>query len=352
MRLAVIGAGVAGLAAAYYVRHMTASGPRPDVTVYETEREVGGRAATRRDHGCAYDYGAQYLKTDSQAVERLVLTSLPRDALIDIKRDVWVFDRDGQIAPGDADQNSAPKWTYLDGVSRLSRHLAQGIEVRTGVRVGRLASRAGGGYQLQDDQGRVLGDADMVLVAIPAPRAAELIRRSELQDTAIQALTAALAQATYSQSLSVALGYDRRLPQQPYYALVNGDKQHDIAWLAFEHDKGPARVPPSQSVVIVQMSALYSHSHYEEPAAIVVPAVAAMASALLGEDLRTPAWSDLERWRYALPTRLADPAALDGVAPHLFFAGDYLRGARIHLAIESGLAAAARIVARGAAATR
>jgi predicted NAD/FAD-dependent oxidoreductase len=324
------------------------------VTVYEKEQEIGGRAATRQTRGITYDIGAQYFKTETQAVERLVRAELSRTALLDIKRDVWVFDRDGRIAAGDPAQNQQPKWTYLDGLSRLSRLLAHGIEVRRGTRVSRLARRPGGatGYQLQDWQGRPIGEAEMVLVAIPAPQAAELVGRSDLPAAAREAIGAELGRAAYNSCLSVVLAYDRRPMERPYYALVNSDKEHDIAWVAFEHDKGPSRVPAGRSVVIVQMSPLYSKTNYEEPATAVVPAVAAQASALLGEDLRSPAWSDLERWRYALPTRLADAAALQDVAPQLFFAGDYLSGPRVHLAMESGLAAAARIAASGAAATR
>jgi len=350
VRLAIIGAGVAGLTAAYYLRHMPSAGPRLDVTVYEKEGEIGGRLATRREHGTAYDYGAQYFKTDTPAISELIRTELPTDALLDIKRDVWTFDRDGFITPGDAAQNQQSKWTYLDGNARLARHLGRGTEVRTGARVGRLGRRPGGssGYQVQDTQGRPLGEADMVLIAVPAAQAAELVARSDLDDGARATLVDRLAAASYDRVLSIVLGYEWRLKERPYYALVNSDKGHDISWLAFEHDKGPARVPATRSVVIVQMGALYSTANYEEPAASVVPRVAALASALLEDDLRTPAWSDLQRWRYALPRTLVDPTGVQEVAPHLFFAGDYLAGPRVHLAMESGRTAAARIAARGA----
>ncbi len=354
MRLAIIGAGVAGLSAAYYLRHMPATGPRLDVTVYEKEEEVGGRATTRHEHGCTFDYGAQYFKTETPAVEQLVLTELPRDALLDIGRDVWTFDHEGTILPGDEEQNRAPKWTYLDGLVRLSRHLSRGVEVRTEARIGRLAKRPDGraGYQLHSTQGRPVGEADMVLLAIPAPQAAELINRSDIDGPARTSLSTALAGATYNPCLSLALGYDRPPTDLPYYALVNSDKQHDISWIAFEHLKGADRVPSSQTLLIVQMGPRYSRVHYEEPATTVAPAVAAMVSSILGEDFATPAWSDLERWRYALPDRLIDMQSVQNVAPHLFLAGDYLRGPRIHLAMESGLAAGARIAAHSAPTTR
>ncbi|MCA1599187.1 MAG: FAD-dependent oxidoreductase [Chloroflexi bacterium] len=59
MRIAIVGAGAAGLAAG---RTLAAQGH--DITIYEKSRGFGGRAATRRTHDCALDHGAQYLEVD------------------------------------------------------------------------------------------------------------------------------------------------------------------------------------------------------------------------------------------------------------------------------------------------
>jgi predicted NAD/FAD-dependent oxidoreductase len=56
VRIAVIGAGIAGLACAREIARADVA-----VTVFEKARGLGGRLATRRDGNLAFDHGAQYL---------------------------------------------------------------------------------------------------------------------------------------------------------------------------------------------------------------------------------------------------------------------------------------------------
>ena len=119
-RIAIVGAGVSGLAAAWALREASA-----EVVVFEKSRGVSGRAATRGREGVRYDHGANYFKIDSPALERLVFEELPREGLVDIGRDVWTFDGAGVIRPGAAGQNAAAKWTYRDGISTLGKRIAE-----------------------------------------------------------------------------------------------------------------------------------------------------------------------------------------------------------------------------------
>src|SRR4051794_9257487 len=114
-KLAIIGAGVAGLAAGRALRQR-----RPDlaITIYGQSRGLGGRAATRRRDGYIFDHGAQNIRTPTPALEQLLTAELPASDLLDIGQPVWTFDRAGVIAAGDPAQNAEPKWTYRDGLSR------------------------------------------------------------------------------------------------------------------------------------------------------------------------------------------------------------------------------------------
>ncbi|MFQ3320556.1 MAG: renalase, partial [Natronomonas sp.] len=71
MELAIVGAGAAGAAATYALRDTDV-----DVTVFEKSRGVCGRAATRRKHGCRYDHGANYVKSNSPRVNELITETL------------------------------------------------------------------------------------------------------------------------------------------------------------------------------------------------------------------------------------------------------------------------------------
>jgi len=349
MKLAIIGAGVAGLAAARALRQR-----RPDlaITIYEQSRGLGGRAATRRRAGFVFDHGAQYIKAATPDLERLLTAELPSDDLLDIGQSVWTFDGAGAIAEGDPAQNADPKWTYRDGLNRLGKLLGAGLDIQRETRIGSLRRRttddgqpidpqarpsvAGGGWSVVDVNGQTIGATDLVLFTPPAPQTADILTASDIHADAKAVLLAELARATYRRCISLALAYDRAIAR-PFYALVNIDRAHSISWLALEHAKAPERCPPGHSLLIAQMAARWSLDHWETPAEQLERLVADQVGALLGEDARAPMWSDVQRWRYALPDSGADFAALNASGSGLFFAGDYTSGqGRLHLAIESG----------------
>jgi renalase len=325
--------------------------------VYEQGRAVGGRAATCRTHGCVIDHGAQYVKTpdDVPEVGRLLLQELPREGLVDIGRPVWIFDRTGRVQPGDPRQNAEPKWTYVEGLDTLGKRLAAGLEVRRMAGVARMQRRPGG-YRLLDDAGTTLGDAERVLVAIPAAQAALLVQVSDVHPGRREGALAELRKVSYRSLLSIALGYPRPphgtvfaggTPEdpRPYYALVNTDRGHDVSWLAIENDKGLSRVPEDTLALVVQMSAAFSAAHFDVAPSRLAAVAAEAASSVLGLDLRSPLWHDVARWRYALPDVTCDLSALNRDHDGLFFVGDYVAGGRVHLALQAGLDVAALLEA-------
>lgn len=340
MRLAIIGAGVAGLAAAQTLRHR-----RRDVNlvVFEKNRDVGGRVATRWAHQAIFDYGAQYIKTPTSSLERLLCRTLPHATLVDIARPVWVFDAAGTISEGDLAQNAEPKWTYRDGLTRLAKELARDLPIRLQTPIGRIA-HANGSYVLFDEQDHIVGAADAVLFTPPAPQTYAMIEASALPTAAQTALLDQLKHAPYRPCLTLTLGYPPLLKERPWYALVNTDKQHPISWLAYEHYK-PGRAK-NQHVVIAQMAPAWSEQHWDDPLPVTAANVVELVNALLGEDVSHPRWADRRSWRYALPDGNADFDALNTALAGLFFAGDYTAGqGRVHLAIEQGWQVAERLAA-------
>ncbi len=350
MRIAIVGAGAAGLAAG-----RTLAGLGHEITVFEKSRGFGGRAATRRTHDCIIDHGAQYLKVpnDLPDVKRLVLEELPREGLVDIGRPVYTFDKEGHIEAGDEGQNAESKWTYAEGLNTLGKYLVAGLDVRRETRVTCL-ERLSAGYRLYDEGGEALGEAARVLVAIPAPQAAALLRGSAVDEDRRARALAHLEGAAYQPMFTFMLGY-RRPPEdavyaggapgdpRPYYALVNTDRGHDISWLAVENDKGAARAPADVLALVAQMAVPFSERHYDEPPDSLVGEIDGQVRGLLGVDLGAPLWSDHARWRYAKSAGKIDLAALNRDHDGLFFAGDYTTGWRLHLALQNGLDAAPMI---------
>lgn len=340
MTIAIIGAGIAGLTAAYTLRQTNTT----DIVIFEKSRGVTGRAATRwydRPAGRVYiDHGAQYVKTASDPLSQLMLSTLDRTELSNIDRPVWIFDARNRIAEGDPLQNAGAKWSYAKGLTTLGRLLVQagGLTVKTEVRVGAIQFE-NGAYRLTDTEKHDLGTYTAVIVAIPAGQAADLIVASSLPGAEQMQIESTLRAVIYRRCLTVILGYDRPLAARPYYALVNTDRANPISWAGAEHEK-PGHVPPGGAAWVIQMAGSYSQDHWDTDKDAVIRDVTGLAEGLLGPEVAAPDWTDLQKWRYSLPDVLADPTTLNGVLPGLHFAGDYLRGGRVHLAAESGHEAA------------
>lgn len=340
--VAIIGAGCSGLAATHELRDAGYS-----VTVFEKSRDVGGRAATRKQQGFVYDHGAQYIKGGSQLSDSLVTARFRAADLVDITKPVWIFDRYGHIQEGDPIQNAEPKWNYRSGLNTLAERMAQGLDVRQQVRIGRLQQNVTD-WSLFDSSEQRVSEFDRVLITIPAGEAVELIEASQVPETRQEDICAVLRKASYNPLISVMLGY-RPMPQvRPYYALVNADKAHAISWLAWEHEKAPERVPGGAGLLIAQMAPQYSRDHWDVPVDEVISDVANHVSMLLDEPLQKPIFTDIFHWRYALPAEKADAQQLNALAMPigLAFCGDAFVGGRVHLALEHGIAVARELINR------
>ncbi|MFN3613491.1 MAG: NAD(P)-binding protein, partial [Rubrimonas sp.] len=133
-RIAVIGAGMAGLVCA-----RTLADRGGAVTVFDKGRGIGGRMATRRTaEGWTFDHGAP-------AVHGVAPDLAARLA--------------GAAAEGGL--------AGLPGMSGLLAPLAAGLDLRCGVEVGPV-ERAGGGWRVGAEEFAA------VVVAVPAPQAAQL----------------------------------------------------------------------------------------------------------------------------------------------------------------------------------
>ncbi|WP_336002855.1 NAD(P)/FAD-dependent oxidoreductase [Halorientalis halophila] len=330
--IAIVGAGAAGAGVAYALRDADAS-----VTVFEKSGGVSGRAATRRAEGCHYDYGANYVKADDDRVADLVTEELDADGLVDVTDPVWVFDGDGSVSEGrDADDH---KWTYAEGISQLGTRVfdATDATIETGTRVTEPV-REGGGWRLYGADGEDLGRFDAVVLTPPAPQTADLLGNANWEHELCRELREAVAVVPYRTIVSAVLHYQFEL-DRPYYALVNTDDDHDVGWVSREECKA-GHVPDGECLLIVQMSPDWSVAHYDdEDAALTAAAAERVASLLDDERLGDPGWTDLQRWRYALPDDGVDTEAVERATDHgLYVAGDWVAGeARVHAALRQGL---------------
>lgn len=337
MDLAIVGAGAAGAAAAYALRDAPV-----DVTVFEADEGVGGRAASGRKNDCRYDYGANYVKADSSRVAELVTEELPTAGLVDVAEPVWTFDASGTISKGD--DRDEHKWTYEAGIAELPERLLAETDatLEFGTRVRRL-SHSGGTWWLLDDAGADLGTFGAVLLTPPAPRTADVLAGTEWDSPLLADLQAAVDAVSYRSIFAAVLHYPFAV-DYPWYALVNVDREHDVGWLSREELKA-GHVPAGETLLVVQMAPGWADGRSEEPGELTVDVADSVADLLEDDRFAAPDWTDHEPWRDALPNEGVETEPVrEAERAGLYLAGDWVAGdGRVHLAIESGLEAGERL---------
>lgn len=337
--VAIIGAGICGLAAAHTLRDAGYT-----VTLFEQSRNVGGRAATRKRAGFIYDHGAQYIKQGSPDSISFITERFRTPDLIDISKPVWIFDGAGHIQEGDPAQNAEPKWSYRTGLTSLTQRMAEGLDIRLASEIASI-QQTQEGWSLSGASGQLIGRSKQLLITLPAPQASTLIQASQFLTNLRPTLLSYLDTARYNPLISVMLGYKPTPHTRPYYALVNIDKKHPISWLAWEHEKSADRTPPGTGLLLAQMAPLYSSEHWQTPDVALLRDVGELVATLINEPLPSPIFTDVQRWQYALPAVKADADALNAATLPigLAFCGDAFVGGRVHLALEHGIIVARQL---------
>lgn len=344
VEIGVVGAGVAAAGCACALERAR---PAAEVTVLEASGAVGGRAATSRREGCTYDYGANYLKDDDERVSALVRDVAGTDGLVDVTEPVYTFDRDGAVSEGrDADEH---KWTYESGLAELPRRLfaATDATVHTETRVERLrrddagtapAADSAGTWTAVDSEGTAWGPFDALVLTPPAPETAALLRDADWDAPVAGALRSALESVPYRSIYSAVCGYEFAI-EQPYYALVNADRDHAVGWISREECK-EGHVPAGETALVVQASPQWSREHDDAAASANATELAGLAAEVVGDErLAEPAWTDGHAWTAALPEEsVASEPVAAARERGLYCAGDWVAGeGRLHAAIRSGL---------------
>lgn len=318
-RVAVIGAGVAGLACARLLADRGLA-----VTVFDKGRRVGGRLNTRRQAGRQFDHGAQYVTARAPAFERAVGAWLDEGVMAR-----WDF---AQRSPGGGAPEPKRRLLGRGDNRAIAEHLSRGLDVRLETRVAPL--RPGAPHALVDADGGALGTFDRVVVTAPIAQARAL-------SAAYPALTERLRGAGHDPCWSVMVGFDA-----PVDAGADALKGFDpVAWAAREASK-PGR-PDAESWVL-HATPKWSARHLEDAGDAVADRLLEAFAEVAGP-LPQIAFRAAHRWRYArVHTPVGTPCLVDetvGVA----VAGDGLLGARVEAAWRSGVAAAEHVLGERAA---
>ncbi len=314
MRVAVVGAGLAGLAAA---RELRAGGH--EAVVFEKSRGLGGRLAARRAGGTVLDHGSPAVAASPGSALRALADALPADDRVDL---------DDGIA-------------YRSGATRLPKLMAEGLDVVLGVRLAALRE-AGGGLELGDEQGNTHGVVDAVVVTAPAPQAADLLERSPEPAERV----AALRTLAYEPAVMVLAG--ARLDREPPWEVARPDSG-PLAEVRRESAKGR---PPVNGVApfVARLAPDASAELLDAPDEAALARALPALGELLGPAGADPEWAQVKRWRFAVPAGRPVPEELERPGSRIVVAGDAVTGAGFgaaghHAVFASGVRAARRLTA-------
>jgi hypothetical protein len=315
MAIAVLGAGIAGLAAA---RALVAAGR--EVVLFDKGRAAGGRVATRRAAGFAFDHGAQLLAAADGGL-----------------CEAW-------LAAGGAPWPAGGGLVGVPGMSAVPRALAAGLPMQASRHVVALRPTGDGwmvdhhdatlmrvGAPPPDTAPEAAGPFEAALCLLPAPQAAPLLR------PVAPAFTAAAGAIRFSACWTAMAAFAEPLPLPDTLR----EPDHAIGWAARDSAK-PGRA--AAECWVVQASPAWSEAHLETPAD---QACGHLLDALARHAGPLPPLlhAEAHRWRFAVAAEPLGRACLWDPAARLGVGGDWCLGDRIEHAWRSGHALAAEVLA-------
>jgi photolyase PhrII len=344
-RIAVIGAGLAGLACA-----RTLQDHGHEVLLVDKARGPGGRTSTRHAGDFDFDHGACYFTARDESFLQLV-RSWQQLGLVD----TWSFRCASLIAAtGDSDVGTQiddlverERFVARPGMNTLAKHLATDLALRKQARVTEIFGQKGD-WTLQLEDGRTLTGFDQVLVTTPAPQALPLLAAApELQDE--------LRTVSYAPCMALLLGFEnlggaqrehghrRSRPSAPFDAAFVQNSPFD--WISCNSSKPGRPGEPGLESWVAHTSPDWSEEHWDDERAELERALVAAFARILPNAGR-PAHVDLHRWRYARATTpIQGRRCLHDEKLGLGYAGDAFVDSRIEDAWLSGVALAGRVLA-------
>jgi renalase len=330
-RIAIIGAGVAGLACA---RVLSDAGHH--VRAFDKGRGPGGRLSTRRTQTDVatlhFDHGAQYFTARDPAFRSQIDAFIHQGSVAEWHGSLVRLARDGTNRP----LSQEPLYVGTPGMNSMVRAMAAGLDVAWAVRVGAI-TRQDDAWHLADEAGAALGAFDQIVCAVPAEQVAPLLEAhaSDLASHA-KAITSLPCWAGM-------FAFDAPLAS-PFDA-IRLDDHPVIDFIAANHSKpGRADMPPAPTTYVVHARADWSIAHLEDTADNVADALAE-GLVSFADNRPNRVFSAAHRWRYAKVEVQHGPQFGYDAAIGIGACGDWLSGPRVESAWCSGHALGQAMVA-------
>lgn len=309
--IVVVGAGLSGLTAA---RSLQEKGH--NVVVLDKGRGLGGRMATRRISApngsvALFDHGAQFFTVRDQQFQKLV--------------DAWIID--GIVREwcrGFVADDGHPRYVVNNGMTALTKHIAQGLDVRTSTLVFAVKPCDADPTKwtvVIDDNSRI--DCDAVVMTCPLPQSYSLTVTTGVE------LPQDLLLTDYDRTIGLLAVLDGPSAVPAPGGLQNPDDV--FSWIGDNQAKGISDIP----AITFHANPAWSSTHWDDSLEDGLALITQAAQKYLGNAKIVA--SEYKKWRFATPRKLW-PEPFFAVNT-LVFAGDAFAGPKVEGAVLSGLAA-------------
>jgi predicted NAD/FAD-dependent oxidoreductase len=313
MKIAVIGAGMAGLTVARNLQALA------DVTLFDKSKGTGGRLSSRSFAEGWIDHGAPFFSADSQDFLEFLHTHIATDVL-----KIWQPSLSGLLT-----KDERVRYIGLPRNSAVTRALLNDLRFQPSTRIARL-EQCQEGWRLFNDGDTLLGIWQQVVIAVPAPQALVLVRDQPH-----------LA------------GQICHVEMEPCWvaAIQAGSKLEDVTDLSdYEHPvirrivcNSAKPMRQNENLYVVQATKDWSKDHLEETADWVGKEMLQSFCSLVS----TAGNCNLlfvHRWRYALAEIAMGKPCLWDNQLKLGVCGDWCLGQRVEDAWQSGTELARRML--------
>jgi len=327
MNVAVIGAGLAGAAAARVLKNAGAT-----VSLFDKGRGVGGRLSSRRAETplgeMRFDHGAQYVTAQSASFTAFMKSAVDAGAASLWHARLVSIDRGGNAAP----LRGADRWVGQPGMNALVKFALTGFSVQTARRAKRLKGEPGA-WTIKFEDGAVEGPFERVALTLPPEQLIDFLARS---DGDFARLIAAAKAVEIAPCWTVMAALD-----QPFDPGFDGAKLLGgaVRWMALTS----SRPGGGQGGVVLQASPDWSEAFLEDQPETVAKALREEIFVRFG--MPEPVWSSAHRWRYAMVTTPARGPAELSDSGTVGVGGDWRLGGKAESAWLSGDALGQALIA-------
>ena len=314
MKIAIIGAGIAGLTTAKMLREVA------EVTVYEKSRGAGGRACTRYTDLFDFDHGAQFFTVKAPQFKELLNPLIQSDIVkswnakfVEIKKNKVINQRQWN--------DDFPHYVGAPSMSEIGRFLAQDLDVKLNTEVQ---------IRKKEDQWHIIdtddvnhGSFDWVISTAPSLQSAALLS-DEFKFHNI------LIERNMIECFSLMLGFENKLDLAWEAALIS---DADISWISVNSSKPDRK---KDFTLLIHSTNLWAKNNFNTKKDTVIEQLLDATSGVTGKAIYNAKHIDVHRWKFAnIKKQIIKPPFIDQ-SNRIAACGDWCIKGRIESAFLSG----------------